>query len=110
MSYLQLDRSSSHRHPLLRGGRWHLARPRSRALWTSVTPSELGDLFTDARLRQKLEHLLVLAASVIDVDTLLIFDRDNVKLECAVSMRNGPNQPCAWSWILQSLGDDDDPA
>lgn len=105
MPYAPLSAPSSRRHPLLRGGRWHLARPQSRALWTAASPGELSDLFTDSRLRSRLEHLLRVATSAIqDVDTLLVFDHACVNLACAVTVRPG-DDGCRWSWILQSLGD-----
>ncbi|MCB9560278.1 MAG: hypothetical protein H6708_07700 [Kofleriaceae bacterium] len=98
-------------HALLRGGRWHLARPQSRALWTSATTAELADLFRDARLRRRLEDFLRLAASVVDdVGALLVFDADSVHLAVSISLRADPAAGCTWTWIARSLDDDESSA
>jgi hypothetical protein len=83
-------------HPLLRGGRWHLARPQTRALWTSATRAELAQLVDDPALRRSLERLLREATAALDdVDALLLFDERCVDLELVVSVRG---EACSWSW------------
>lgn len=98
--------SSTNRHPLLRGGRWLLARPQSRALWTSATPAELSDLFGDPSLRRRTEDFLRLVADAVeDVETLLVFDHDCAQLALTISLRPAPRTGCAWDWIGRSLAD-----
>lgn len=97
--------SPPHRtHPLLHGGRWRLARPHSRALWTAATPRELAALFDHAPLRAHTETFLHLVARTIDgIETLLIFDHDAVDLAVAISLPADRTSRCVWDWIARSL-------
>jgi hypothetical protein len=91
------------RHNLLRGGRWHLARPRSRALWTSATDGEIQDLLDDPKLRAELEELLRRAAGAVDdVESLLVFDDRNVDLLLVIAIVSAADRRCTWQWIARS--------
>ncbi len=89
---------------LLRGGRWHLARPHSRALWTSASPPELAQLFSDRRLRRRLEDLLRVASAVLaEIDTLLVFDQASVELAVVIDQPRDGGDGYRWRWIAASL-------
>jgi len=84
---------------LLRGARWSLARPRSQALWTAATPTELVALATDPELRRRTEDFLrLVAGSVSGVETLLFFDQDCDQLALALSLRPDRRDACVWDW------------
>jgi|GEM_PF-4064294 len=86
-------------HPLLRGTRWRLARPQSRALWTAASPRELAELFDDATLRSRAEAFLHLVTrSVDDVEALLFFDLEAQELALALSLPR-PTAAPTWDWI-----------
>lgn len=89
------------RHALLRGGRWHLARSTSRALWTSATPSEIHDLLATLPLRRQVEQLLQFAVEAIpEVERLLVFDDDCSNLVVTVSVSSPGSY--RWSWVTET--------
>lgn len=95
-----MSNQATRSHPLLRPGRWHLARPQSQALWTTASAVELADLFDDAVVRRRLEDFLRVVAEVVsDVETLLVFDPDYQQLSLAISMRPERSPRFAWDWI-----------
>jgi hypothetical protein len=96
--------TAPHGPALLRGARWSLARPRSRALWTATTPTELAALATDPVLRRRAEDFLRLVAGSVDgVETLLFFDQDCDQLALALSLRPDPRAACVWDWSNRAL-------
>lgn len=89
--------------PLLRGARWRLARPQSRALWTAASPAELATLFDDADLRRRTEAFLrLVSTTVAGIETLLVFDLDATHLALAVTL-TPDHLRCRWDWIGRSL-------
>jgi len=89
------------RHALLRGGRWHLARSNSRALWTSASPTEISDLLVTLPLRRQLEQFLQFAAEAIpEVERLLVFDDECVDLLVSVSLISVAAYH--WDWMTQT--------
>jgi hypothetical protein len=89
------------RSTLFRGGRWRLAQVESRALWTTATPTELGELLASAPLRREVEQLLTAAADAIEgVTSLLLFDATGVEVEATV-VREADGS-FRWRWMSRS--------
>ena len=90
-------------HALLRGGRWHLSRSRSRVLWTLATTSEIADLFSNATLQGEIEKFLRLASDAVDgIDGLMVCDERSADVAVVISRRSDRGQSCAWDWMVTS--------
>lgn len=93
-------------HSLLRGGRWHLARARSRALWTSATTCEVGALVSSTVLRQRVEDFLRRASAVLeDLNTLMVLDEECSNVAVVVTLPSAPGSKCTWDWVVGSRGE-----